>query len=107
MTLISWERTDTVKENTEDLLDASKEIGLEVNPEKKCMLMSYYQNIGQKHSIKVANRSFEDVAKFRYVGKTLTDQSCMHKEIKSRLNSGMLATIRFRVFCPPACCIGT
>jgi hypothetical protein len=32
------------KENTEALLDASKEAGLEVNPEKtKCMLMSRYQ----------------------------------------------------------------
>jgi hypothetical protein len=39
------------------------EIGLEVNQEKtKCMLMSCSQKIGQKHSIKLANRSFEDVA---------------------------------------------
>jgi hypothetical protein len=40
------------------------------------------------HSVKIANRSFEDVAKFKYLGATLTDQNCMHKEIKSRLNSG-------------------
>jgi hypothetical protein len=39
-------------------------------------------------SIKTANRSFEDVAKFKYLGKTLTDQSYMHEEIKSTLNSG-------------------
>jgi hypothetical protein len=51
------------------------------------MLMSCSQNIGQKHSIKIANRSFEDVAKVRYVGTTPTDQNCMHKEM-SRLNSG-------------------
>jgi hypothetical protein len=45
---------------------ASKEVGLEVNPEKtKYMLMSHSQKIGQKHSIKIANRSFEDVAKFK------------------------------------------
>jgi hypothetical protein len=28
------------------------------------------------------------VAKFRYMGTILTDQSCMHEEIKSWLNSG-------------------
>jgi hypothetical protein len=46
------------------------------------------QKIGQKHSIKIGNGSFEDVAMFKYLGTTLTDQNCMHEEIKSRLNSG-------------------
>jgi hypothetical protein len=75
---------DTIMKNTEALLGASNEAGLEVNPEKaKYMLMSRSQKIGQKHSIKTANRSFEDVAKFRYMGTTLTDQNHMHEEIKS------------------------
>jgi hypothetical protein len=43
---------------------------------------------GQKHDIKIAKRSFEGVAKFKYLGTTLTDQNCMQEEIKSRLNSG-------------------
>jgi hypothetical protein len=41
---------------------------------------------GQKHSIKIVNRSFEGVAKFKYLGTTLTEQNCMNEEIKSRLN---------------------
>jgi hypothetical protein len=98
-----------MKKNTEALLDASKEVGLEVNPERtKYMLMSRSRKTGQKYSIKVANRSFEDVAKFKYLGTTLTDQNHMHEEINSRLNSGSaFATIRFRVFCFPSCFLGT
>jgi hypothetical protein len=66
-----------------------------------------YQKIGERHSIKIVNRSFEDVAEFTYLATTLTDQNYMHEEIKSRLNLGMLATIRFRILCLPTCCLGT
>jgi hypothetical protein len=41
------ENKDTIKKNTKALLDASREVGLEVNPEKtKYMLMSHSQKIG-------------------------------------------------------------
>jgi hypothetical protein len=43
---------------------------------------------GQKHGVKIANRSFEGVAKFKYLVTKLTDQNYMNEEIKSRLNSG-------------------
>jgi uncharacterized protein involved in tellurium resistance len=42
----------------------------------------------QKNGMKIANRSFEGVVKFKYLGGTITDQNCMQEEIKSRLNSG-------------------
>jgi hypothetical protein len=51
------------------------------------MFMSHYQTAGQSNDIRVANKSFEKVAKFKYLGSTLTDQNCIHEEIRSRLNS--------------------
>jgi hypothetical protein len=69
--------------------DTSKMISLEVNAEKtKHMLPSQHQNAGQNHDIKVANRCFENVAQFRYLGATITFQNLIQEEIKRRLNSG-------------------
>jgi hypothetical protein len=83
------ENIDNMQKNTKAILDTSKEVGLEVNPEKtKYMLVSRCQKAGQRQSIKLGNRSFESVAKFKYLGTTLTDQNCIHEKIKSRLNSG-------------------
>jgi hypothetical protein len=63
--------TDTTKKNTETLIDASKEVGLEANAEKtKYTLLSHHQNAGQSHDIMIAKISFENVAQFRYLGMT-------------------------------------
>jgi general stress protein 26 len=45
-----------IKKNTETLIDASKEVGLEVNTEKtKYMLLSHHQNAGQNHDKNMMN----------------------------------------------------
>jgi hypothetical protein len=51
---------NTVNKNTETFIDASKEVGPEVNGEKtKYILLSRHQNAGQNQDIKMANRYFE------------------------------------------------
>jgi hypothetical protein len=81
--------TNTIKENTETLLEARRHVGLEIHAEKtKYMIMSPHQNSGQHHEIKTANESFENVAEFKNLGTTLKNQNDIHDEIKSRLNSG-------------------
>jgi hypothetical protein len=38
--------------------------------------------------MKIANRLFENVSQFRYLGTTVTNQNLIQEEIKRRLNSG-------------------
>jgi hypothetical protein len=50
------------------------------------MLLSRHRNAGQNYNIKVNNRSFENVAQFKYLEMTVTNQNLIHEEIKRRLN---------------------
>jgi hypothetical protein len=80
---------DTINKNTQTLIDASKEVGLEVNVKKtKYMLVSRDQNAGQNQEIKIGNRSFVNVSQFKYLGMTVTNQNLIKEETKRRLNSG-------------------
>jgi hypothetical protein len=76
---------------TQQLLvyDDGKVAGLKVNTEKtKYMLISCHHNTEQNHNMKTDNRSFENVAKIKYLGMTVTNQYLIHEEIKSRLHLG-------------------
>jgi hypothetical protein len=91
---------DTINKNTEPLIDASKEVGPEVNVEKtKYMLVSQDQNAGQNLDIKIGNRSFGNVSQFKYVGRSVINQNLFQEDILV-----MHATIRSRTFCPLTCC---
>jgi hypothetical protein len=74
---------NTIKENTETLLEASRGISLEIKAEKtKYMIMSCHLNSGQNHNIRIGNESFEKVEKFKYLRMTLANQNDIHDEVK-------------------------
>jgi hypothetical protein len=79
----------TIKENTETILETIRDVGLEINAEKtKYKIISCHQNSGRNQNIRIANESFENVAKFKHLGMTLTNKNDIHDEIKSRVNLG-------------------
>jgi hypothetical protein len=45
------------------------------------MLMFHEKNAGQNHDTKIGNKSLKGVPKFKYLGRTLTNQNCIHEEI--------------------------
>jgi hypothetical protein len=87
---IYWDITYRIYiKNTETLIDASKEVGLEVNVEEtKYMLVSRDQDAEQNGGIKIGNRWFENAPQFKYLGTTVTNQNSIQEEIKRWLNSG-------------------
>ena len=83
------ENLQTVRENTEIFIKASKDIGLEVNSEKtKYMNTSRHQNGIQNQNTVIENLSFEKVEKSKYLGVTVTNTNNFREEIKRRVNMG-------------------
>jgi hypothetical protein len=71
---------NTIQENTKTLLEASRDVGLEIDAEKtKYMIMSHHLNSGQNQNIRIANELFKNVAKFEYLGMTQIRMTFMMK----------------------------
>jgi hypothetical protein len=100
--------TDTIKKNTETLIEPSKEVGLEVDAVKtKYMLLPCHQNAGKNHKIKTGNRSYENVAQFRYLRTTVTNQNLIQEVIKSRFDSDNLTYHSIQNLCLLVRCLKT
>jgi adenylosuccinate synthase len=57
---------NTIKQNAKILLEASRDIGLEIHAGKtKYVIMSRHPNSGQNQNVRIANESFDDVAIFK------------------------------------------
>jgi hypothetical protein len=57
------------------------------------MLLSYHLNAGQNHDIKIDDRCFENVAQFRCLGTTVTNQNLIQEEIKRRCRQKVVDTL--------------
>jgi hypothetical protein len=72
--------------NTETLIDASKEVSLEINVEKtKYMLLSHLCNTDQSHDIKIVNRLFENMAQLRFLRMAVINKNLIQEEIKKKI----------------------
>jgi hypothetical protein len=70
--------------NTKAVLSASKKVGGGVETEEiKYMFMSHNQTTGQNHYIKKANKSFQNVAKFKYLGIMVTNKIAFIKKLRA------------------------
>jgi hypothetical protein len=81
---------DTMKKNTETLIDAIKEIGLEINVEKtKYALLSRHQNIGRNRDIKIANRSFGKCVTVQIFGDDSNKSTYISLYTRNRMHNPM------------------
>jgi hypothetical protein len=51
------------------------------------MLLSHHQNAGQNRDLSIANRYFENVAKLKHLGATVTKKNVIPDQIMNRLIS--------------------
>ena len=80
---------NTLKENAEALVAATRETGLEVSADRtKHMVTSRDQNAGRTRSVRMDNSAFERVEEFKYLRTTSTNQNSIAEEVKSRLGLG-------------------
>jgi hypothetical protein len=60
---------------------------MEMQTELNICWYLHHQTAGLTHDIKTANRSFENLAQFKYLGTTVTNQNLIQENIKGKPNS--------------------
>jgi uncharacterized protein YoxC len=74
---------NTIKKKMDTLIDASKEVGLEVNTVKSKYMSPYrHQNAGEIHDTKRVKRSFKNVAQFKHLGTIITNITRFRRKLR-------------------------
>jgi hypothetical protein len=60
--------------------------------------VSHRQNVGQTHTLLIANESFENVEEFKYLGTAVTNENCIREKTIVTLNSGNACYNSFQSF---------
>jgi hypothetical protein len=72
------------------------------------MLLSRHQNSRKNHDMKIANSLFENMAQFKCLETTVTNNNLIERgrgELRGDLIRVMLAVIQPRTFCLVVCCV--
>jgi len=76
-----------MKKTTETSVAATKQTGLQANAENaKYMVMCSRPACRTRRLMKIGAKPFERVKQFRHFVVTLTNQHCIHEEIKTNFN---------------------
>jgi hypothetical protein len=63
--------------------------------------MFYEEKARQNHDIKIGNKSFKSVAKFKHLGTTLTNQIAFMRKLTADNSGGMPVTVQFGILIFP------
>ena len=97
------ENLQTVRENAEIFIKASKNIDLEVNYENtKYMITSRHQNIVRNQITVIENLPFENEVRFKYLGVTVTNTNDIREETKRKITWEIHVILHRRIFYRPA-----
>jgi hypothetical protein len=80
---------DKLKEQSKQLINAAKRVGLEINAEKtEYMVVQRHEQIGCRNEVlEVENYKFKRVQQFKYLGTLITQQNEIGTEIKARIQA--------------------
>jgi hypothetical protein len=60
--------------------------------------MYCHGNAGEHDNLLIVNKSLKNMAKFKFLGKTLTNKIAFPKKLRADCFWGMLAALQFRIF---------